>query len=79
MSGKPSKTRPTIQAYHIATGGIYCPFCREENLNTPEPPVEYSGGYQQRVECTSCDAEWVNTFKLTGYISLINEEGEDIL
>jgi len=51
---------------YCATGGNECPFCGSENLGGQDF-YHGSGIIWQDIICRSCDKEWTDVYKLSGY------------
>lgn len=56
------------QAEYIDEPGR-CPVCRSEAIAGGFVEIE-NGSAHQKVSCHDCDAEWVDTYTLTGYSEL---------
>lgn len=53
---------------YVAKAGCRCPACGSDDINGDG--VEIGAGYAtQECGCNQCDAEWMDTYRLTGYIS----------
>ena len=51
---------------------FFCPFCRSDNIvaSKLEFPDDENTVYQQ-VRCGTCETEWHDIFKLTGYEEVV--------
>ncbi len=70
--GKVAKRRTlrekTINKY-IDAGGVYCPYCENENLEWGSVEIEGAGAYQQAY-CPECGARWANSYGLVSIVEL---------
>ena len=51
-----------------AESGTVCPFCGSSHIEGGSFDVEGATA-SQSVSCNACEAEWVDTYQLTGYIA----------
>ncbi len=54
---------------YVADQGVRCPSCGSSDLDGSQLDVD-GGTASQEMGCSSCDAEWVDMYKLTGYAYL---------
>jgi len=52
---------------YVAQGGNHCPACGSRDIEGHEVNID-SGYATQECGCNQCDAEWTDTYRLTGYI-----------
>lgn len=50
---------------YLKSGGIHCPHCNSENLNTGHMNTD-AGCAWQAVTCENCGEEWIDEYDLTG-------------
>ncbi len=62
----------TIKKY-IDAGGVYCPYCENENVNWSSVEIEGAGAYQQG-HCPECGARWANSYALVSIVELDKPE-----
>ena len=48
---------------YVVNGGVSCPFCGSEDLNT-NPPEFDTGTMWQQAYCCQCDKKWTDTYRL---------------
>lgn len=52
---------------YVAKAGTQCPSCGSDDMDGGE--VNIDAGYaSQEIRCLTCDAEWTDTYRLTGYM-----------
>ena len=61
------------QDEYIKNPGV-CPACRSTDIEGGPFTVE-GGTASQEMGCNACDAEWHNTYRLTGYTELETDNG----
>lgn len=49
--------------------GAFCPVCQSNDIEGESFEVDAHSAWQ-RVRCLSCDAQWNDVYKLTGYDNL---------
>lgn len=60
---------------YVNSFGAVCPNCKSHDVIT--------GFFDDRdnyrdVQCNDCKVSWVETFQLTGFINLVDADGDDI-
>ena len=59
--------RPLTDEEYVERGGNSCPYCRRGDVAGSS--FEFEGGsLYQEVSCNFCHKDWVDAYKLTGYI-----------
>lgn len=56
----------TIKEY-LAVRGNRCPYCSGDDISGDSVDIQ-DGSASQGVSCNTCNAEWIDTYTLTGYI-----------
>jgi hypothetical protein len=52
---------------YVAKAGTKCPSCGSDELDGGEVSID-AGYASQEIRCLTCDAGWMDTYRLTGYI-----------
>lgn len=55
------------QKQYVQKKGAHCPFCNSENIEGQQVEINDAGA-EQEICCLDCDKEWVDFYKLAGYI-----------
>ncbi|UJJ60606.1 hypothetical protein [Rhodanobacter denitrificans] len=63
---------PKTPTDYATDRGAHCPCCGSTDITGDGVEVE-SGRATQEVYCNECDASWVDTYTLTGYVNLKRE------
>ena len=66
------KLTKQMEKEYIKKGGIRCPYCRSEDIQTVSSIEADDYGATQRVDCRNCKEEWTDIYKLVG---IIEQEG----
>lgn len=61
-----TEKEPMSQAEYVQMKGAQCPFCRSTDIEGGPFNVN-EGTASQEMGCNECDAEWADTYTLTGY------------
>lgn len=64
----PKKQKPMTDKEYVQTGGVRCPYCRSTNVEGQSIDVD-AGEATQEMGCNDCNAEWVDCYKLVGYMA----------
>jgi hypothetical protein len=59
-------TKPMSQKEYLARDGGCCPFCKSVDIEGGSVEIN-AGVATQEVMCNECDAEWEDTYVLTGF------------
>lgn len=59
-------SEPMTQAEYLDCNGSVCPCCKSDSINGGAMSF-YGEVMTQEVECSACNAEWEDEYKLTGY------------
>ena len=64
--------KPMSQSQYVSTKGLHCPFCgsNELDLSGAGNMESDENGVRQGVFCLKCKNEWVDLYKLAGYVSI---------
>ena len=54
---------------YISKGGVLCPNCGSWDIAGGGVDID-AGIAWQEISCNSCNAEWTDTYRLTGYANL---------
>jgi len=49
---------------YILIGGVRCPYCESDNIETVGPVETEQGGALQKVRCLACQKKWTDYYKL---------------
>jgi hypothetical protein len=71
---KKQHTVPTADQYD----GTHCPACGEAYTMEGQGGVRPEEDIYYEMRCRSCGATWTETYTLTGYSDLTDEDGKEI-
>ncbi len=68
--------REKIIKKYIDAGGVYCPYCENEDLEWARVDIEGDEAYQQ-ARCPKCGGRWANSYALVSIVELEKPEKGD--
>ncbi|WP_199097179.1 hypothetical protein [Dyella sp. ASV21] len=57
------------QSEYLTVRGTQCPYCHSQDVEGSEVDIN-EGGATQEIGCNTCNAEWIDTYTLTGYMEV---------
>jgi len=72
-----TRTFPMTQEQYVKSNGVTCPFCDSQNITGSE--LNWKNKYlYQDVTCNACYNEWIDEYKLVGYLQYDDQSGVEI-